>query len=66
MKPAPALSRGDTVEVREDNRRPWRGEVLSVKPTRSAWWVEVRGEDGLVWVLPPRYVQKGDSHSQTR
>ena len=31
MKPAPALSRGDTVEVREDNRRPWRGEVLSVK-----------------------------------
>ena len=35
-----------------------RRGVLSVKPTRRAWWVEVRDPDRVVWVLSPEYVER--------
>ncbi len=45
--PAPA-SRGDIVEVREQNIRPWRGVVGAVKFSPvSGWWCEVREERGI-------------------
>ena len=49
---APALARGDEVEVREPGIRPWTGTVLSLKPSpRSGWWAEVRQDDGSTWVV---------------
>ena len=55
----PELSRGDAVIVREPGRKEWHGEVVSIKPTKKAWWVEVR-ENGerVVWIVPPKYVER--------
>lgn len=49
---APAIRRRDVVEVDEEHRRPWIGTVLSVKPTKKGWWVEVRDEERMVYAVP--------------
>ena len=49
-------SRGDRVTVAEPNITPWAGTVLSVKPTRSGWAVDVLRDDGMGFVVPSRYI----------
>jgi len=41
----PRFAPGDRVTVREENIRPWTGEVTAVKLGAAAWWLEVRRDD---------------------
>ncbi len=56
--PNPACRRGDVVVVAERGITPWRGQVTAVKWSPvSGWSYEVeRGDDGLTYVVPERYV----------
>lgn len=46
--------RGDRVWVHEEGIRPWRGRVLSVKPSsKSGLWIEVRRADGATFAIQP-------------
>lgn len=56
------MTRGQRVRVLEDNRPPWEGTVLSVKPAPrkddpERRMVEVQDRDRVVWVLHERYVE---------
>lgn len=55
--PRPDLKPGDVVKVSQPGLRPWKGEVIAIKPGHEAWHVEVRNSDSIVWSLPAHRVR---------
>ncbi len=53
----PNLNRGDRVCVREPGIRSWLATVVTLKPAKGYWRVEVRRDDsGITWSIPASMV----------